>query len=106
MLQFINHIMILIMMLFSVLLFSCKQNQSDNKSNEILIKFKTNTSTTVIDSLIKEIGLEKIKEIPRLDVTLYKIHSKSSVDEIIEKYRTNPYIEFIEPNYSYKTDKK
>jgi hypothetical protein len=98
--------MFLITMFFTLQIFSCKQNQSEYNSKEILIKFKTNINPAEIDSLVKEIGLEKIKDIPRIEVTLYKILSELSVDEIIKKYGTNPHIEFIEPNYSYKTDKK
>jgi thermitase len=84
--------------------FSCKTGEMEYASNEVLIKFKPETSSATIASISQEVGLEKIKEIPKLGVILYKIQSKMTVKEVIERYKDNPHIEYIEPNYTYKLD--
>ena len=85
--------------------FSCgKPGKAEYASNEVLIKFKENASSTAKDSLCKEAGLEKIREIRGIGVGVYAITSDMTVDEVIERYKDNPHIEYIEPNYEYKID--
>ena len=91
---------LIILVIFS---FLCKEKEhAKYVSGEVLIKFKANTSFATIDSLCKEIGLEKVKEMPQIKVTLYKIRSDMTVQEVIKKYKENPHIEYIEPNYKVK----
>jgi len=72
---------------------------------EVLIKFKATTDSTVIDSLCKTVGLEKIKELKQIHVFLYRINSSMTVKEVIETYKDDPHIEYIEPNYTVNLNK-
>ncbi len=84
---------------------SCsKASQTEYAPKEVLIKFREGTSSATIDSLCREIGLEKIKEIRKIRVTLYRIVSDMTVEDLIEKYKDHPDIEYVEPNYEYKID--
>ena len=87
-----------------VLSFSCRTAETENVPKEVLIKFKPNTNQSTIDSITKQIGLKEVKKIPQLGVTLYKIQSEMTVQEVIQKFKDNPNIEYIEPNYKYKLD--
>ena len=82
----------------------CNEESRLYVPGEVVIKFKPSTSLAIIDSLCIVIGLEEIKKIPQIEVTLYKINSDKSVEEIITKYQKNPHIEFIEPNYKVSSD--
>ena len=84
--------------------FSCKTAETEYVPNEVLIKFKPNTNKSTIDAITEKIGLKEVKKIPHLGVTLYKIQSKMTVQEVVQKYKENPDIEYIEPNYKYKLD--
>ncbi len=84
--------------------FSCKTAETEYAPKEVLVKFKPNTNKSTIDSITEKIGLKEVKKIPQLGVILYKIQSKMTVQEVIEKYEDNPDIEYIEPNYVYKLD--
>ena len=87
-----------------ILPLSCKTGEMEYNPKEVLIKFKSDTTTADAGSLLEEIGLTRVKEIKKLGVTLYKINSKMTVQEVIEKYENHPHIEYIEPNYQYRID--
>jgi len=57
-----------------------------------------------MDSLTSELGLEKVKEIKQLNLTVFKITSKLSVEEAVKKCQQNPVVEYAEPNYTYHID--
>lgn len=80
------------------------QGEREYEANEVLIKFKPQADPAIIDSLCKEMGLKKVREFPRIGVTLYRIISGMTVEEVIERYKANPHIEYIEPNYRYRLD--
>ena len=84
--------------------FSCRTAETENVPKEVLIKFKPDTNQSTINSMTKEIGLKEVKKIPQLGVTLYKIQSEMTVQEVIQKLKDNPNIEYIEPNTKYKLD--
>ncbi len=80
----------------------CQNNVRRDASKEIVIKFTPNASEASIDSLCREAGLEKIKEIRRNRAIVFRITSDMTVEEVIEKYRHRPDIEYIERNYTIK----
>ena len=84
--------------------FSCKTAETEYVPKEVLIKFKPNTNQSTVDSITKKIGLREVKKIPQLGVTLYKIQSEMTVQEVIQQNKDNPNIEYMEPNYRYKLD--
>jgi hypothetical protein len=83
-----------------------KGKRPEYAPKEVLIKFREGTSTATIDSICTEIGLEKIKEIQKIRVTLYRVVSEMTVEELIKKYKDHPHIQYIEPNYEYKIDQE
>ena len=90
--------------IFSILILinffsGCQSNEKKITKNEIVIKFWSNADSNQIDSLIKEMGIEKIKIIPKLNVSVYKITTDQAANELINKYKDHPVIEYIEPNY-------
>ena len=67
-----------------------------------MVKFKTAASQAQIDSLTKELGFEKVKEIPELNIKVYKLAPGMSMDEAIQKCQKNSCVEYAEPDYQVK----
>ncbi len=84
------------------LMANCQDNSSKEPSKEIVIKFTPDASEAGIDSLCREAGLEKIKEIRRNRSIVFRITSDLTPEEVIEKYRHWPGVEYIERNYTIK----
>lgn len=68
-------------------------------TKQIIVKFKTDASQSQIDSLTKELGFEKVKEIPELNIKVYKLVPGMSMDEAIRKCQKNSCVEYAEPDY-------
>jgi thermitase len=83
---------------------ACKSDPAGHRPDEVLVKFKPDSSAEAVAAVRGEMGLEKIKEIPKLGVTLYRIKSRLTATELVERYKDNPHIEYIEPNYVYGLD--
>ena len=75
------------------------------RPQEVLVKFKPEAAKETVDSLLTEMGLQKVKDFPKIGVGLYKIPSKATVEEVIIKLKDNPHIEYVEPNYQYHINK-
>lgn len=70
---------------------------------EVLVKFRDEASSSGIKSLNVDMGA---KELSALSVNAavvhqYKLEGALSVDEALLKYRSNPAVEYAEPNYLY-----
>jgi Fervidolysin N-terminal prodomain len=72
---------------------------------EVLIKFKPSVKSAQIKAMESEFGLQQIKEIPALNVRVYRITSTKTVKEVIENCGKHAFVEYAEPNYKYKTQK-
>ena len=90
-----------------------KRSMSENKSQairsmpqEILIKFKPGVNAAQIKAMEAEFGLQPIKELPALNVRVYRITSAKTVKEVIENCGKHAFVEYAEPNYTYKTQKQ
>lgn len=68
----------------------------------ILVKFKAEAKPAQIHALQSELGLEQIKEIPAISVRVYKITSAKSLKEVIERSSKQAFVEYAEPNQTYK----
>jgi len=68
----------------------------------ILVKFKAEAKPAQIQALASELGLQQIKEIPAISVRVYKITSTKSLKEVIERSRKQAFVEYAEPNQTYK----
>jgi hypothetical protein len=67
-----------------------QEKKSEYNSQEIIIKFTPSTDSSRIDSLCREMNIEKIRDIPGIKASLYRIKSQSTPEEIISKHRSNP----------------
>jgi hypothetical protein len=89
--------------LFAVFCF-CREpapKTQDTSEKQIIVKFKPATKSSVIDSLENNIGLERIKDIPKLNLKVYKIvDSSKTIDQVIQKCLNNPHVEYAEPDYT------
>ncbi|MGC4097788.1 MAG: S8 family serine peptidase [Nitrospira sp.] len=71
---------------------------------EVLVKFRDEASSSRIKSLTADMGA---KELTAVSVNAgvihqYKLEDALSVDEVVLKYRSNPAVEYAEPNYLYQ----
>ena len=69
---------------------------------EILVKFKPEAKPAQIQALASELGLQQISEIPAISVRVYKITSTKSLKEVIERSSKQAFVEYAEPNQTYK----
>lgn len=70
---------------------------------EVLVKFKDEVSRSGIASLSVEVGTKEVRALPMNAAVIhqYKLEGALSVDEAVLKYRSNPAVEYAEPNYLY-----
>ncbi|MFQ5752971.1 MAG: hypothetical protein ACE5HI_13340 [bacterium] len=73
---------------------------------EILVKFKPGVQAAQIKAMTEEMGLQKIKDIQELNIKVFKITSKMSLEEVIAHCEKMPFVEYAEPNQTYRTQKK
>lgn len=71
---------------------------------EILVKFRDETSSSGIQSLHANMVTKELKalSVKAGVVHQYKLEGALSVDEAVLKYRSNPAVEYAEPNYLYQ----
>ena len=85
---------------------SAAQKQKPSKdSAEVLVKFKPNTKEEQIKGMAEEIGMLEVKKIKELNLRVFKITSNKSVDEVIHHCQRESFVEYAEPNQSYKSKK-
>lgn len=97
-------IILIFIMLSNLACRETSKSTAQYKSNEILIKFKAETSDQAIESLIKEFDLIKVKDIKNLNISVFKIPSNVSIEEAVQQCQQSPIIEYAEPNYTYHVD--
>jgi phosphoenolpyruvate-protein kinase (PTS system EI component) len=73
---------------------------------EVLVKFKPGVKEEQIKTMASEIGMLQTKEIKDLNIRVFKITSKKKLKEVIEHCQKEPFVEYAEPNQTYKTQKK
>lgn len=73
------------------------------KDDEILVKFRENASEEHKKKLHKQHGAEKLKEFAPLRLHHLKLRKGMGVDEAINLYKTDPDVEYAEPNFLYST---
>ncbi|UCD72247.1 MAG: S8 family serine peptidase [Syntrophobacterales bacterium] len=66
---------------------------------EILVKFKKDTSKADIAQLNTRLGSKSIKTFPSIGVRRIKIKPGETVAEAVNKYSSDPSVEYAEPNY-------
>lgn len=70
---------------------------------EVLVKFKDEMSSSRIASLSVDMGAKELRALSTNAgaVHQYKLEGTLSVDDAILRYRSNPAVEYAEPNYLY-----
>ncbi|MDH5741305.1 MAG: S8 family serine peptidase, partial [Nitrospira sp.] len=70
---------------------------------EVLVKFKDEVSRSGIASLSVDMGAKEVRALSMNATVIhqYKLDGTLSVDEAVLKYRSNPAVEYAEPNYLY-----
>ena len=73
-------------------------------SGEVLVKFKDEASSSRIKSLTADMGAKELRAVSVNAGVIhqYKLEDALSVDEAVVKYRSNPAVEYAEPNYLYQ----
>ncbi len=77
-------------------------SDDDNKTyatGELLVKYKPTLRSTARKYFKAHWGIAAIRQFKNLDIDRVKLPSRMSVDEGLELYRTDPDVEFAEPNY-------
>jgi len=70
---------------------------------EVLVKFKYGTSIVAINKLHSAIGANKIRDIRHLGIHRMRLPKDVKVEEAVRNYRSDPNVEYAEPNYIVKT---
>ena len=65
----------------------------------IIVKFKDNISKKHIKELNKLYNTVLINDIPQLNVMILNIPKNKSVEEMINIYKDNDAVEYVEPDY-------
>ncbi|BFU89602.1 MAG: hypothetical protein NTAFB01_07890 [Nitrospira sp.] len=70
---------------------------------EVLVKFRDEASSSAIRSLNASVGAQETRALSGTGRVIhqYKVEGALSVDEAVLKYRSNPAVEYAEPNYLY-----
>ena len=71
---------------------------------EVLVKFKDEASSLQIKSLNVDMGAKELRTLSMNTSVIhhYKLEGALSVDQAVLKYRSNPAVEYAEPNYLYQ----
>ncbi|NIR51725.1 hypothetical protein GWO43_24425 [candidate division KSB1 bacterium] len=82
------------------------ETQTSDSGREVLIRFKPDAKAVQIKAMSEDIGMQQVKEIKALNLRVFKITSDKSLDEVIEHCKQEPFVEYAEPNQTYKTQEK
>ena len=70
--------------------------------NEILVKFAPGVKSAMAESVLKNAGAVQVKEFRRIGFGLVKLNNMS-VEEAIDRFKSDPRVEIVEPNYIYSS---
>ncbi len=68
---------------------------------ELLIKYKTAIAGDQQTALAKEMGVEVIRSYERLKIQRCRVTGLQKVSSLMDAYKNNPNVEYVEPNYIY-----
>lgn len=66
---------------------------------ELLVKFKPGIPSSRIEETERNLGVSRLRTIPRIDVRVMGIPEGKSVPEMADAFRNSPWVEYAEPNY-------
>lgn len=78
------------------------QKKAKFVEGEILVRFKPNTKVQAQQSIITNYGASSVKSISKImKVSKVKLQLGDDVSAAVEAYKSNPNIEYAQPNYIY-----
>jgi len=69
------------------------------REGEILVRFKSGVDTAKIKSMHRAVGASIMRRFATLGIELVTLPRGLTVEDAIKAYRTNPEVEYAEPNY-------
>ena len=82
-----------------------KINRDEYAPDEVLVKFKDGTSDMKSSQIMKKFGFREVQDIPSVKkgrLKKIKLNDGISVKEAIAQYKSQPDVEYAEPNYIYR----
>jgi len=68
-------------------------------ADEFVVKFRPEVEEEKIDKINKKFGVEVKKKLGIRNIYCLKVPPSKSINEMVEEYRKEPDVEFVEPNY-------
>src|SRR4030066_2172389 len=89
----------IVAIIFLLVIFFCSNGFAEYVPGEVIVKFKSDTSSYKINTLHKKIGSLKKKEFKDVRIHQMRLPDGVSVEEAVEYYKSDPDVEYAEPNY-------
>lgn len=89
----------IVAIIFLLVIFICGNGFAEYVPGEIIVKFKSDTTAYKINTLHKKIGSFKKKEFKGVRIHQMRLPDGVSVEEAVEYYKSDPDVEYAEPNY-------
>ncbi len=87
-----------------LVIFFCSNGFAEYVPGEVIVKFKSDTTAYKINTLHKRIGSLKKKEFKGVRIHQMRLPDGVSVEEAVEYYKSDPDVEYAEPNYIVRID--
>jgi len=81
-------------------------NTAAARQPEVLIKFKPAALADSVQAFTAALGLEQVRDLPAIGVRVYRLPAGQSLDQVLEKCRAHPQVEYAEPNLEYRIPEK
>ncbi|MCG3156996.1 MAG: hypothetical protein DKINENOH_03627 [bacterium] len=81
-------------------------NTAAARPPEVLIKFKPAALADSVQAFTAALGLEQVRDLPAIGVRVYRLPAGQSLDQVLEKCRAHPQVEYAEPNLEYRIPEK
>src|SRR5690606_16207690 len=75
------------------------QDSQPFREGELIVQFHDDVDSQEIDSIRQSFDLDLIKRSARRNRVLLKVEPETSLDEVAEKLRDHPSVEYVEKNY-------
>lgn len=67
--------------------------------DQILVKLRAGVTTTQAAEIHRQLGAIELRRLDKIGVSLVRITSQQPASDILSQYRSNPLVEYAEPNY-------
>ena len=94
----------IVAIIFLLVIFFCSNGFAEYVPGEVIVKFKSDTTAYKINTLHKRIGSLNKKEFKGVRIHQMRLPDGVSVEEAVEYYKSDPDVEYAEPNYIVRID--